>query len=141
VPRDAEPRIRVDARRHGVVLVRPLVRALVLAGAGAALLRVGWPASPAGAALLALAAIVALRAVWRWDRTRVVVTDESLVVVHGVLRRGRASVPLRGVEAIELEQTLPGRLFGYGTLVVGALEVRYVPRPRQLYRLLARLSG
>jgi uncharacterized membrane protein YdbT with pleckstrin-like domain len=135
-----DERVCLDARRHGVVLARPLLRALVLAAAGAAALRLGWPATVAGAILVAAAALLVLRAVWRWDRTRVVVTNEKLFVVHGVLRRRAASVRLRGLDAIELEQTLPGRLLGYGTLVVGALEVSYVPQPKRVYRLLEKLS-
>ena len=137
-----DERICLDARRHGVVLARPLAKAVGLAAAGAAaLLLLPWPAGAPGAALLAVAAAGCLRAVWRWDRTRVVVTTEKLVVVHGVLRRSSAAVPLRAVEAIELEQTLPGRLLGYGTLVVGPLEVTHVPDARRVHRLVARLCG
>lgn len=136
-----DERICLDARRHGVVLARPLARALVLAAAGAGALWLGWPATVAGAVLLAGAALLVLRAVWRWDRTRLVVTTEKLFVVHGVLRRRAASVRLRGLDPIEVEQTLPGRLLGYGTLVAGALEVSYVPQPKRVYRLLEKLSA
>jgi uncharacterized membrane protein YdbT with pleckstrin-like domain len=140
LPGPDEP-IRLDARRHGVVLARPLLRAFVLAAVAAGLFLLGWPATVPGALLLAAAALVALRAVWRWDRTRVLVTDDRLVVVHGVLRRRSAAVRLRGVGAIELEQTLPGRLLGYGTLAVGPLEVDYVPHARRVARLVQNLSS
>src|SRR5437764_11019616 len=43
-------RIYVDARRHGVVLVRPLGRAFLLALLGAIAFLGGWPVSAAGAA-------------------------------------------------------------------------------------------
>jgi hypothetical protein len=48
---------------------------------------------------------------------------------------------LRSVENLELEQSLPGRLLGYGTLVAGPLEIDHVPEPRRLYRLVERLAG
>jgi uncharacterized membrane protein YdbT with pleckstrin-like domain len=140
LPGPDEP-IRLDARRHGVVLARPLARAALLAALAAGAFLLGWPVTVAGALLLAAAALVALRAVWRWDRTRVLVTDERLVVVHGVVRRRSAAVRLHGVGAIELEQTLPGRLLGYGTLAVGPLEVDYVPHARRVARLVQQLSA
>src|SRR5581483_348808 len=86
-------RVYLDARRHGVVLVRPLGRALLLAFLGAIAFLGGWPISLVGAALLCTAAVGALAAVWSWDRTHVVLTDEKLFVVHGTLRRraGRAA--------------------------------------------------
>src|SRR6187401_2619542 len=105
-----EERIRVHARRHGVVLVGSFLRAFALAGPGLLALVVGWPATAIGALLLAVAAFVVLRAVWRWDRTRVVLTSEKLFVVHGTLRRRAAAVRLARVGPVEIEQTLLGRL-------------------------------
>ena len=132
----ADEQVRLRERRHVVVLAGPFVRALLLAAVGLAVLWLGWPFSPAGAALLALGALLAVRAVWRWERTHVVVTSEKLFVVDGTLRRRAAAVLLSRVEAIELEQTLPGRLLGYGTVTAGGLEIAYVSRPRELAKLL-----
>ena len=131
-----DEQVRLDDRRHAVVLAGPFARALGLGCAGLALLWLGWPFSPAGAFLLALGALLAVRAVWRWERTHVVVTSEKLLVVDGTLRRRAAAVLLNRVEAVEVEQTLPGRLLGYGTVTAGGLEIAYVARPRELTRLL-----
>jgi uncharacterized membrane protein YdbT with pleckstrin-like domain len=123
--------VRVETRLHGVVLAWPLGRAGLLGIAGAVLVFAGWPFSVGGAIALALAAFAALRTVWRWERTRVFVTDERLVVVDGTLRRREAAVALaRG--PVEVEQSLLGRLLDYGTVVVGELEIRHVPGPRAL---------
>jgi membrane protein YdbS with pleckstrin-like domain len=124
-------RVRVESRLHGVVLAWPLGRAAVLGTAGAVLVFAGWPVSVAGAVALAVAAVGALRAVWRWERTRILVTDERLVVVDGTLRRREAAVPL-GSGSVEVEQSLLGRVLDYGTVVVGELAVDYVPGPRSL---------
>jgi membrane protein YdbS with pleckstrin-like domain len=138
VAADLEERIRVHERRHGVVLVGSFLRAFALAGPGVLALVVGWPATVIGALLLAAAAFVVLRAVWRWERTRVVLTTEKLFVVHGTLRRRAAAVRLARIGAVEIEQTLLGRLLGYGTIIAGDLEITHVPRPQ---RLVDRLSA
>jgi uncharacterized membrane protein YdbT with pleckstrin-like domain len=136
-----DERVCFDARRHGVVLARPLAQAAALAGTGAVLLALTWPLQVPGAALVVLAAAVCLRAVWRWERTHLVVTTEKVCLVDGTLRRRAASVRLRAVEKLELEQSFPGRLLGYGTLVAGSLEIEHVPEPRSVYRLVERLAG
>jgi uncharacterized membrane protein YdbT with pleckstrin-like domain len=139
--RHVEEQLCLEARRHSVVLLRPLVLALVLAGGGGLLALRGWPLPVVGAALLAVAALVALRAVWRWDRTRIVVTTEKLSVVRGTLRRRSAAVPFRSVDGLGLEQTILGRILGYGTLVAGSLQVSHVPQARRVYRLVEDLSS
>jgi len=130
-----------DARRHGVVLARPLAQAALMAAAGALLLAQPWPLAVPGAALMVLAAAVLLRAVWRWERTRLVVTTDKVCVLDGTLRRRSSAVRLRTVEKLELEQSVAGRLLGYGTLVAGPLEIDHVPEPRSVYRLVERLAG
>jgi uncharacterized membrane protein YdbT with pleckstrin-like domain len=132
--------VRLDARPHGVALVQPLLRPLGLAGGGAVLLVVGqeyWVAGIAGAALLVLAALLAFRAVLRWDRTRLVLTSRKLTVVYGVARRRSASVALASASALEFEQGILGRILGYGTLVAGELEVPYVPDARRIRKLVS----
>ena len=81
-----------------------------------------------------LAAVIAVRAVWRWERTHVVLTTEKLFVVYGTVRRRAAAVRLERVGAVEIEQSLLGRLLGYGTVVAGDLEITYVPEPRTARR-------
>jgi len=90
VSRDEE--VCFDARRHGVVLARPLAQGAVLALLGAALLAQSWPLPVPGAALVVLASAVVLRAVWRWERTRLVVTTEKVCVLDGTLRRRSSAV-------------------------------------------------
>jgi uncharacterized membrane protein YdbT with pleckstrin-like domain len=134
-------RVCLDERRHAAVLTGAFVRALGLAVVGIGCMAIGWPASIAGVGLQALGAVVALRAVWNWEQTRVVLTTEKLFVVHGTLRKRAAAVRLARVGAIEIEQGLVGRLLGYGTIVAGELEIEYVPQPRRVYGLVERLSS
>lgn len=141
MPSPPGEQVCLEERRHVVVLAGAFARALPLAAAGVLLLVLGWPVSVAAPAALGMAAFLVLRAVWRWDRTRLVVTTEKVYVVHGTLRRSVAGVRLSRLGTVELEQGLLGRLLGYGTLVAGDLEVAYVPRARRAYGLLERLSG
>jgi uncharacterized membrane protein YdbT with pleckstrin-like domain len=82
---------------------------------------------------MGLAALLAVVAVLRWDRTHLAVTRSTLVVEHGLLSRRTASISLNGT-VFEVERTLLGRILGYGTVVAGELEMDYVPR--RLTRLL-----
>ena len=138
---DADEEICLEARRHGIVLARPLFWAIVLAGAGGVISTLPRPFSLGGAAVVALGALVALRAVWKWERSRVVVTTEKVFVVNGTWRKRARAVRLAAVEAVELEQSFPGQLLGYGTVVVGPRALDHVPKPKSVYRLVERLAG
>jgi uncharacterized membrane protein YdbT with pleckstrin-like domain len=136
---DAGEQVRLEARPHGAALARPLAPALVLAAVGAALVLFGsratWGIGLVGVVLLAAGAGVSLVAVWRWDRTHVVLTDEKLFVEYGLAQRRAAAVRLERVGAVEVEQTPLGRLLGYGTVIAGNLEIPYVPDPGRVCRL------
>ena len=128
--------VRFEARPHLAALVRPLVRSVLLALLGGVLVGLAPPAlGVAGALLLGLAALLALGAVLRWDRTLLVVTTEKLFVVYGVASRRAAAVRLARVGPVEVEQGILGRILGYGTVIAGDLEVPYVPDPRRVGRL------
>jgi uncharacterized membrane protein YdbT with pleckstrin-like domain len=138
----AEPNERVcfDVRRHGVVLVRPFLRAIALAVAGLFLLTMPWPVPVAGPLVIGVGATSAFAAVWRWDRTRFVVTTEKVFLVQGVTRRKASAVRVDSLRSISLEQSLLGRLLGYGTLHAGPLEVEHVPEARRARELVERLA-
>jgi uncharacterized membrane protein YdbT with pleckstrin-like domain len=124
----------IEVHRHGIALARPLMRALGLALAGAACFLAPWTALAAvGAVLLALAALIAVVGVARWDRTHLSVTGNALVVEHGFLSRKSATISLNGT-VFEIERPLLGRILGYGTVIAGELEIDAVPR--RLTRLL-----
>jgi uncharacterized membrane protein YdbT with pleckstrin-like domain len=132
--------VLLETRQHGIVLGGSVVKALVLACVGAALLVLNWPWSAGGVVAMVLAALVALRAAWRWDRTKIVLTSERLSVVTGVLGRRTASVSLSNLGALEIEQTVWGRLLRYGTLIAGELELDFVPEPAELQSLITELA-
>ena len=130
-----------ESRLHGIVLARPLARSLALGLGGFVCFALGWPVMLAGPPAITLGAATGALAVWRWERTKVVVTTEKLFVVYGTLHRRAAAVRLARVAALEVEQSMLGRLLGYGTLVAGELEIPYVPQPREVGGIVARLGA
>ena len=134
--------VYLTARRHGIVLARPLVRSAMLFVIGIVLFRLpGVVAGGLGALLVTAAALFVLRAVWMWERTRLVVTSEKVYVIRGTLHRRAKAVRLRAVDAVEVDQSLLGQIFGYGTVVVGPLAVGHVPEPKQVCRLVEKLAS
>jgi uncharacterized membrane protein YdbT with pleckstrin-like domain len=131
----------LDARRHGIVLARPLAQAVSLGILGGILLTQFWALALLGALAIAVGALSALRAVWRWEWTRFVITTERVYLAQGSLHRRAKAVRLRAIDAIELEQNAAGRLLGYGTVMVGPLEIEHVPEPKQVTELVERLSA
>jgi hypothetical protein len=128
----------LETRRHGIVLVRPFAKAFALASAGGFIYSRGWPLLVIGAAFVVGAALLALRAVWRWERTRVVVTTRRVMLTSGTLRRKTSAAD---AGQITVEQGAVGRLLGYGTLIAGSLAIRHVPQPRRMYRLAERSTA
>jgi uncharacterized membrane protein YdbT with pleckstrin-like domain len=113
---------------------------LVLLGI-AALLVPFVPAAVVGALLIGAGAIFTLRAVWQWERTHLVVTTEKIYLLNGTLHRRAKAVRLQAVDAVEVDQSLVGQLFGYGTVVVGPLKVGHIAHPGDVCRLVERLAS
>jgi uncharacterized membrane protein YdbT with pleckstrin-like domain len=136
-----DEQVCLTARRHGIVLARPVLRSLTLAALGIFLLTLPWPATAGiGALLVAAAAAFTFRAVWQWEQTRLVITTEKVYVVNGLLHRRARAVRLGAVDAVELDQSLLGQLLGYGTVIVGPLTVGHVAEPMQVCRLVEQLA-
>jgi uncharacterized membrane protein YdbT with pleckstrin-like domain len=129
-------RIRFEERPHAAALMRPLGRSFVGAIIGAILV-LAAPSSLGliGAFLLGIAALSALAAVWRWDRTQFVVTSEKLFITYGIAQRRAAAVRLARVRPVEMKQNVAGRMLGYGTVIAGELEIPYVPDPDKVCSL------
>ena len=145
--------VHLQSREHGVVLLGPFLRAaaiLALAAAGAILAAgLALPAPvrlipvlvAAAAAARALATLV--RAVARWQRQVLVVTDRRAVL----LGRRAAIVPLSAISDIEIVCPTGGRVLHYGGVVVGSggrrgflFGLRRLPDPDLLLGLLLGLS-
>ena len=83
-----------------------------------------------------------------WSATYLVVTNERMMLVRGMLTRTAAAMPLQKATGLTLQRTVAGRLLGYGTLIVDCpgrrqvfRKVRYLPYPEQLYLEISNLLG
>jgi membrane protein YdbS with pleckstrin-like domain len=129
-------RVRLEERPHAAALMRPFGKSLLAVVLGLVLV-VAAPSTLGlvGAFLLAVAALYALAAVWRWDRTLLVVTSDKLFITYGIAQRRAAAVRLGRVGPVEMHQGVLGRVFGYGTVTAGELEIPYVPDPAKVCSL------
>ncbi|HSD03023.1 MAG TPA: PH domain-containing protein [Gaiellales bacterium] len=149
--------VHLVTREHEIVLIGPFLRACILltacsyasvriAGTGLAvplrLLAVGILGVLAARTLLRL-----VRAVGRWQRRTLVVTDRRALLVHGGLSRRVAALPLDAIHDIEIVRARPGWVFHYGGLVVTTggrrdlmFGLRRLPDPDLLLGLLLGLA-
>jgi hypothetical protein len=153
----ADERIHLVTREHGVVLLRPFLRAALAIGlfGGGAYEVSGSPApGPVrwAAAVLALVVVTIsmtglVRRVLRWHTRRLVVTDHRAILVAGFLRRRIASVSLDGISDLSIGMSGPGRVLRYGTVQIAAngrrgalFGLRRLPDPDLVMALLLGLS-
>lgn len=131
---------------HMLVLLVPLLLATWgIAGVESLQNDVGtWIVRGAFVVMVVLVAQLAW-SVMAWEFERVVVTDEKVIHIEGVLQRRIASTPLAKVSEFTVAQPLLGRIFDFGSLVVdvpGGREqalhgLSYLPDPAGLYRLVS----
>lgn len=113
-------RIVFSTRHHWIVFIGPTL--IVVAGLLAALLPVAAGADPlwgvpGGLVILVGIAMVLARSV-RFLSSEFVVTNMRVVMKEGFLSRRSDEILLPKIETIGVDQSIPGRLLGYGTLTV-----------------------
>jgi len=91
--------------------------------AGPALVTVGaialaFASPPAGGALFVVALAWGIGAWVRYASSEFAVTDKRVIIKVGLLHRRTLEMLLVKVEAISVDQSVAGRIFGYGTIVV-----------------------
>jgi uncharacterized membrane protein YdbT with pleckstrin-like domain len=148
----AHEEIVTQVRRHWSVLAGPFAAAV---GALVAAAAVGYLVSPRADSdfLDTLVSVVAifflLRFVyktWEWYSNRVVVTNQRFVEVSGIITRKVASMPITKVTDMTYRRTLPGRILGYGDLILESAgqdqalsRIDHLPNPDVFYRTVTSL--
>src|ERR1700730_5111902 len=106
------------------------VPSLLLAFMTAMFLLVAWP-NPLGeviAGLGALAAIGNFLSAWfrRWT-TEIAVTDRRVIIKRGFIRRATMEMNLQKIESVDVDQSVIGRIFDYGTVTIRGVGSSYEP--------------
>jgi uncharacterized membrane protein YdbT with pleckstrin-like domain len=144
VTRVLQPGERVlhDTSLHWVVFARAIAAAIICLGFVIAAASVAsnqmqylslalWIA----AAIFGLLALSAgLRAFIRRATTEFAVTDHRVIYKTGLFGRHTLEMNRSKIESVDVDQSIPGRLLGYGTVIVrgtgGSLEpIRYIADP------------
>ena len=148
----SDERLVLVVRRHYIVLTGPILVTVVVLIAGGF---IGYTVSPGeGADLLDrllgyLSIFFVLRLgykVLEWWEDKIVVTDQRIVEVSGILTRRVASMPLVKVTDMTYRRTLAGRVCGYGDLILESAgqdqalsTIDYIPSPDEFYRTVTSL--
>jgi uncharacterized membrane protein YdbT with pleckstrin-like domain len=72
----------------------------------------------AGLAVLLLGALMLIPPFIAYQTTELGVTNKRMIVKVGFIRRRTLELLLRQVEALSVDQTLGGRMLGYGTITL-----------------------
>ena len=109
----------VSVRSLGKVSLFSILASLI---GGTLLILVGGAftagAGPVGLIFAVLGLIVILVALIRRNSTELAVTNRRVIAKFGFIKRSTIELNLAKVESIRVEQSVGGRLFGYGSVIV-----------------------
>lgn len=109
--------VRYHTRLHWNVYLRPAAFTLVLLLPLAVLALIST--HPLLALIPAAVACAVLAQAWlRRRSSEFAVTNKRVIIKLGILTTRSIELLLPKIEAIEVEQSMPGRMFGYGGIVV-----------------------
>lgn len=145
----ADEVIVLEERRHPAVLLRPFsetVGAIVIASLLGSVTSPGRGDAFVDTLLGWITIVFVARFLWKcleWGVDHIVVTDQRMFEVSGILTRKVASMPLVKLTDLTYRRTLVGRALGYGELVVetpgqrqALTHIAYLPHSRRFYRRL-----
>lgn len=147
-----DEKIAYWTRPHWIIFSTPvlyLIACLLLLYLGPHYLRIGFSIFGMEAyRLLALLGLIAaiytgVTSYIAYTTSEYGVTNKRVVIKVGWIRRDTLEVFLDKIEAVSVYQSIPGRLLGYGTIVVigtgGSQDpYRYVPNPLQFRKVVQR---
>ncbi len=118
-------------RLHWFIYLRSLLVLLLALGifaAGSGTPPADQPLFEIGAAVLGVVGLVAFLGAWiKRSTTELAVTDRRVVHKTGFFSRQTQEMNREKVESVDVEQSVPGRIFGYGTVLVRGIGSSWEP--------------
>lgn len=146
--------VAMETRRHSAVLVSPVAQTLVVT---AVAVTAGYLSGPKTSNDLidlltgVIATMAWLRLGWivlTWYMTRIVVTDQRILLISGIVSRAVTGIPLARIVDFTYRRSVMGRLLGYGELILkdanvthGVGRLDHIPDPDHFYRSVVGLLG
>jgi uncharacterized membrane protein YdbT with pleckstrin-like domain len=137
-----EERLLAIARRHWVVLLRPILVVIfgaVICAVVVALLPLAGEPRLFGLLGVIVAALVVLNLYyWGWRSHQYILTDQRVILNEGLLARFSRSIAIDRIQDVTTYQGIWGRAWGFGDIELesagrdGGEWLRTVPRPQQL---------
>jgi uncharacterized membrane protein YdbT with pleckstrin-like domain len=114
--------IKAIGKLHWIIFIRAFV--LLVAGivlliyASSLTTQLGFALRMVGWAVLALALLAALQAWFMQSITELAITDRRVIYKRGFLSRRTIEMNMAKVETVDVQQSIFGRLLGFGTIRV-----------------------
>jgi uncharacterized membrane protein YdbT with pleckstrin-like domain len=116
-------------RLHWIAMISHFIAALVVAAAGSGLLFASFSKihdksgdsgqlAVFGLLLLVAAIVIVVVAFWKRSATEMAVTNKRVLVKVGLLSRRSTQIMLSKIESVHVDQSVVGRLFSFGTIVI-----------------------
>jgi uncharacterized membrane protein YdbT with pleckstrin-like domain len=134
-----DEQLRAVGRLHWAIYLKSWIFLILAAAAGADFLylRSASPAGPdqttsvvleaIGGLLLVVGLLMLLSAWVRRITTEIVVTDRRILFKEGFLRRRTMEMNMSKVETVDVVQSIPARMFNYGTILIRGTGSSYQP--------------
>ena len=120
-----DEKVLYDKNLHWVVYLRAVVFATLVMGLGLLF------AASGNIAVLAVAIIISLAFfIHAWVKrisTEIVITDKRIILKTGILIRSSMEMNMGKVETVDVIQTILGRMFNYGTVIIRGTGSSYEP--------------
>lgn len=115
--------VLVDGRLHWIIYVPAIFWLLcaVAAGGGSVHLKYThyqWPLLIAAAVFAVFGLILLVRAWWQAFTTEIAVTNHRVVYKKGFIKRHTDEMNIDKIESVIVDQSILGRIFGYGTVSI-----------------------